>query len=226
MARATHDSSSPLAGRRGRPRSDAVEAAILAATLDVLSERGYHETSVDEIAARARAGKDTIYRRWPHKGDLILAALEQFKQSAVDVPDSGSMAEDLLVYLAGIAHVLYGSRFGDTMLSLIGESRHDGDLGYWVASFWYTRQRLIGLIVDRGAMRGEITSEAAALIPDLLLGALYYRWLVRAERPDDRYLRQLVASVIDGQPQPVRRAGRSALLRGMPKDRGSSPKAS
>jgi AcrR family transcriptional regulator len=189
----------------------------------VLSERGYHDTSVDEIAARAHAGKDTIYRRWPHKSDLILAALEQIKQSAVDVPDSGSLAEDLLAYLTDIAHLLCGSPFGDTMLALIGESHHNGDLGRSVAGFWDTRRRQIGSIVDRGAMRGEITVGAAALLPDLLLGALYYRWLVRAESPDDRYLRQLVASVIEGQPQPFRRAERGAQVHGMPKDCGPSP---
>ena len=54
-------------GRIGRPRSTAADDAILRAALDIIVEHGIHDASVDDIAARAHAGKDTIYRRWPHK---------------------------------------------------------------------------------------------------------------------------------------------------------------
>ncbi|MFZ1294493.1 MAG: helix-turn-helix domain-containing protein, partial [Pseudomonadales bacterium] len=63
--------------RRGRPRSGASEQAILSATLELLAELGFRAVTVDAIAARAGASKSTIYRRWPTKEYLVIAAFAQ-----------------------------------------------------------------------------------------------------------------------------------------------------
>jgi AcrR family transcriptional regulator len=72
------------------------EAELLAVTLELLQEHGYDRLTVDAVATTARASKATIYRRWPTKAELVLAAfVEGTRQVAVD-PDTGTLRGDLL----------------------------------------------------------------------------------------------------------------------------------
>jgi AcrR family transcriptional regulator len=72
------------------------ETELLAVTLELLQEHGYDRLTVDAVATTARASKATIYRRWPTKAELVLAAfVEGTRQVAVD-PDTGTLRDDLL----------------------------------------------------------------------------------------------------------------------------------
>lgn len=87
------------APRVGRPRDASRDAELLDAALEVLGEVGYAGMTMDMVAARAKAGKATMYRRWPSKADLVLEALGRMKSTAVDVmqlPDTGTLRGDLL----------------------------------------------------------------------------------------------------------------------------------
>src|SRR6202021_1581155 len=64
----------PANRRPGRPRSEQAEHAIIEATLDLFAEQGFEGVCVEAVAARAGVGKATIYRRWPNKEELLLAA--------------------------------------------------------------------------------------------------------------------------------------------------------
>src|SRR5271163_2599111 len=65
--------------RPGRPRSEQAEHAIIEATLDLFAEQGFEGVCVESVAARAGVGKATIYRRWPNKEEMLLAALGSMK---------------------------------------------------------------------------------------------------------------------------------------------------
>ena len=65
--------------RPGRPRSEQAEQAIIEATLDLFAEQGFEGVCVEAVAARAGVGKATIYRRWPNKEELLLAAFGSLK---------------------------------------------------------------------------------------------------------------------------------------------------
>jgi AcrR family transcriptional regulator len=72
------------------------ETELLAVTLRLLQEHGYERVTVDAVAATARASKATVYRRWPSKAELVLAAfIEGIRQVAVP-PDTGTLRGDLL----------------------------------------------------------------------------------------------------------------------------------
>ena len=72
------------------------EAELLAVTLELLQEHGYDRLTLDAVATTARASKATLYRRWPTKAELVLAAfIEGTRQDAVD-PDTGTLRGDLL----------------------------------------------------------------------------------------------------------------------------------
>ena len=72
------------------------ETELLAVTLQLLQQHGYDRLTLDAVAATARASKATVYRRWPTKAELVLAAfIEGIRQVAV-APDTGTLRGDLL----------------------------------------------------------------------------------------------------------------------------------
>ena len=78
----------PVARGPGRPRDPELDRAILEATIHALETDGFHNLSIDAVAARAKVGKTTIYRRWPSKAPLVVDALAHLKApSSTDIPD-------------------------------------------------------------------------------------------------------------------------------------------
>jgi len=68
---------------RGRPRDETARRALLDAAYELVVERGYAAVSMDAIAAKAGSGKQTIYRWWPGKADLVLDALEDWAETEI-----------------------------------------------------------------------------------------------------------------------------------------------
>jgi AcrR family transcriptional regulator len=79
----------------GRPRDPALDAAILAATRDLLVEHGFEGTTVEAVARAAGSGKAAVYRRWPSKTALVVAAVRDLYDPP-PTPDTGSLRDDLL----------------------------------------------------------------------------------------------------------------------------------
>src|ERR1700733_1733120 len=91
----TDKDAGPANRRPGRPRSEQAEHAIIEATLDLFAEQGFEGVCVEAVAARAGVGKATIYRRWPNKEELLLAAFGSLK-SPFPEPEGVSVRDDLL----------------------------------------------------------------------------------------------------------------------------------
>lgn len=80
-----------------RRRGPALEEALLEAAWAEISERGYEEFTIDAVAARAGTSRAVLYRRWPGKQDLVLAALtREVRRDFVVAPDTGSLRGDVL----------------------------------------------------------------------------------------------------------------------------------
>jgi len=141
---------SPL---RGRAR----EEAILAAAVALVAETGYERVSMDAIAARARASKATIYRKWPGKAPLIAEALRRRAEGATPVlPDTGSLRGDLRSAVAAIAQALTGQAGGLSLIGLIEAVRADATLRELVRRQIDRRSAADGvLIAERAAARGD-----------------------------------------------------------------------
>src|SRR3989337_1831183 len=80
--------------RLGRKRDHTRDPEILEVALDVLAETGYDGMTIDTVATRAKAGKATLYRRWPSKADLVLDAVVCMKSKDIDLdalPDTGTL---------------------------------------------------------------------------------------------------------------------------------------
>src|SRR6266508_4745192 len=96
MASVNHQ---PTPARPGRKRSEDTRLAILAAAFELVGEVGYAGLTMEGIAARAGAGKPTVYRWWPSKADVLLEALATKAELHIPIPDEGGYAADLRGFL-------------------------------------------------------------------------------------------------------------------------------
>jgi AcrR family transcriptional regulator len=85
----------PVRRGRGRPRDPKTDERIIEAAAELLRQRGFERMTVDDVAARAGVGKATVYRRWPSKDDLAVAAMERLYSVEMPQPDTGSIRTDL-----------------------------------------------------------------------------------------------------------------------------------
>lgn len=156
--------------QRGRPRSVESERAILAATLDLLAQGQAPATiSINAIARLAGTGKDTIYRRWPCKEDLLLAALAS-QQRDPEIPEDASVREGLIAQLAELIERFQNERNRRIMHSLQGAGADFPKLNqrYHEQVVEPRRNRVRALIragIERGELRSEGDPAAAALMP-------------------------------------------------------------
>ena len=159
------------------------EAELLAVTLELLQEHGYDRLTLDAVATTARASKATLYRRWPTKAELVLAAfIEGTRQVAVD-PDTGTLRGDLLALGEPIcAHV---SAHGSTIRAVLVEVSRSAELNAIVQEqFLDQRKALMAHILARAVDRGEI--QASAITEDLwdvLPGYLIFRSVLTGRKP-------------------------------------------
>ncbi|WP_129841047.1 TetR/AcrR family transcriptional regulator [Streptomyces sp. RFCAC02] len=196
-------------GRRGRPRSEAADARILDAALELLLDRGYDRLSVDEVALRAGVAKTTLYRRWPTKDHLIVAVVAR-RQDVVPVEYSGDVRADLTRYLGEIVTGLHQMRqagrpatSGDASAGLVAEvaaaaARH-ADVGAAVQAMFHRRNALVLTLLERARENGELRADVEPeVLFDQLAGALYYRLLVTGRPLDASYVDRLVACALRG----------------------------
>jgi AcrR family transcriptional regulator len=158
--------------------------------------------SVDLIAARAHAGKDTIYRRWPTRAQLVHDALARAAAVGVPVPDTGRVEDDLVAYLDEIARFLSDSPFGRIAASVIGAAIDDDALQGAARAFWVERRAVAGSILERAVDRRELLPNCPVdLLVELLVGPIYYRWLVMHEPTDVVRIREIVSRVLSRNPR-------------------------
>jgi AcrR family transcriptional regulator len=172
------------------------EAELLAVTLRLLQKHGYDGLTLDAVAATARASKATVYRRWPTKAELVLAAfIEGVRQVAV-APETGSLRSDLLQMGEVICD--QARAHADTMRAVLVEvSRNPALNDVMQHQFLDQRKALIEHVLGEAVDRGEI--EAAAITEDLwdvMPGYLIFRSIWSARPPTRRTVQALVDDVI------------------------------
>lgn len=180
-------------GRRGRPRDGSRDAAIRAAVLELLAETGYSALTVDAVAVRARAGKATIYRRWPGKAELVVSAVAGMDTRRLAVPDTGRLREDLVGFLSTLAGALRGP-LGAVTTAVVGAlADNPGLAGALRSGLWGRVDGAVGTILRRAAGRGEVPVEAPAdLVRELVCAALVNRLVLTGAPIDEDFVRSLV----------------------------------
>jgi AcrR family transcriptional regulator len=143
-----------------RRRGSALEQAILRAAVDELAESGYSGLTMERVAKRAGTNKNAIYRRWPNRAALGIAAYRQMVEVELQLPDTGELRGDVLALLRRINRDL-SSPNGEILRSLLSsvsdepellaqlqEQFTDGGAGLWLT------------ILGRAVARGEVLPEA------------------------------------------------------------------
>lgn len=143
-----------------RRRGAALEEAILRAVIDELVESGYSGLTMDRIAQRAGTNKNAIYRRWPSRAAVSVAAYRHLAASAQPIPDTGSLRGDALELLRRanrtwssdtgkiVRSLLAGVADDPELLSLIQERAIDAGSAIWLTA------------LSRAVARGEAGPEA------------------------------------------------------------------
>ncbi len=172
-------------GRSPQRRNEDARLAVLRAADDLLVERGFAGVTVEGIAARAGVAKQTIYRWWPSKVDILLDTLIEDGEKRLRIPEGGVVVGDLRRYLQALARFLTKDDAGKVLLALLGEAQHDAETARLFHQRWLDPQR------DRererlraGRAAGELPDDIdidAAL--DALKGPIFYRALTGTRIP-------------------------------------------
>jgi AcrR family transcriptional regulator len=163
----------------GARRNPASQEAILDAAQAVMQEGGIAGFSIEAVARRARAGKPTIYRWWPHRTALMLDVYKRFK-NARSFPDSGSLRADLISFLED--HLLgfwQGSLCGTVYRAVVAEAQTDPEAAKVLKAYQAERMAYSAQIVDRAKARGEVPAETdGEMIVDLVVSYAWHQLLL------------------------------------------------
>ena len=141
-----------------RKRGEVLLDAVNAATLQEVEERGIRGASMDRIANRAGTGKAVLYRRWPNVRSLVIdvfaSTLEDL--AVMDMPDTGSLREDLCEHFRGFTDQMNGP-LGLVLRELISEAVHDNSVFLDVQGrFGMKLQSQAVEMLQRAMARGDI----------------------------------------------------------------------
>jgi AcrR family transcriptional regulator len=179
----------------GRPRDTGVDDAILRVTMELVGEGGYSAVSMEGIAARAGISKQTVYRRYRSKGEVILDALTDFAAGQLPVPDTGTLAGDLTELLTETFAAQQGI-IGALNRALAAESIQDET---FARTMWerliLPRRDVVHSLLERARSRGEATHTDDGFLTDLVYGPMWYRLLFEPATLNAAYARQLGATV-------------------------------
>ncbi|QAY64471.1 TetR/AcrR family transcriptional regulator [Xylanimonas allomyrinae] len=184
--------------RVGRPRDQTRDGDILDAARAELAEHGYARMTMAGVAARAGAGKATVYRRWPSKAELVIDTIACTGHGAPrldDVPDTGSLRGDLAA-LRGLKHKDEG--VWEALAGIAAELQHSPQLAA-VADERLVRPRVAVVrgLLARAAARGELAPgldlDLIAQVPAAMVAC---RLVMGREPVDAAFLRSLADDVL------------------------------
>ncbi|WP_269856804.1 TetR/AcrR family transcriptional regulator [Streptomyces sp. RPT161] len=187
-----------------------ITSAITEAVLDELAAHGYVRLSMEAVAKRAKVGKSALYRRWPSKQDMVIAVLSEFSVPLADVPDAGSLREDLLATLRAVHDWLTHPRLATILPDLTAEAGRNPALAEAIRTAIGEPRRALGTVTLRRAVeRGELPADLdLELALDLLAAPVYWRLHVRHATLEPGYFERLVDHVIralDAPSEPAHR---------------------
>jgi AcrR family transcriptional regulator len=191
-------SSSPVESRRPRPRAEAREEAILSATMKLLIECGYDRLSIDGVADLAHSSKSTIYRRWPDKAALVVAAVKRHTGQEVVIPDNSlSVRDDLLALVRSLRDALSGHDAA-LLAGLAAAMRTQPDLALTVRmQVMDDKYAACRMVVERAVQRGELSSlDSVGLLMEICSSMLFARFVIGHEPVDDAFVTSLVDKVL------------------------------
>jgi AcrR family transcriptional regulator len=164
-------------GRGGRPRSEQAREAVLHAADDLLLEVGYAALTMKGIAERAGVGRQTVYRWWSTKAEILFEASVTDAEEELAVPPADTPVAEVAAYLSALVRFLADSPAGAAYRSLLAAAQHDAAVRQLVAS-----RDVLGAsaraVLDRIAPGGPAAEQTAAR----LIGPAFF-WIMSGRDP-------------------------------------------
>jgi AcrR family transcriptional regulator len=181
--------------RPGRKRSEASREAILEAALRLVDEVGFSGLTVEGIAARAGCGKQTIYRWWPSKFDVLFEAVAAKADLRVTIADHGSYAADLRAFLADTYRLTSHPRVAEALRGLMVQAQVDEEFGErFRHAFLQRRRDALAVVLDRAQRRGDLPARPSPRTTlDIVFGTLWYRVMATRDPLDEALGEDLLA---------------------------------
>jgi AcrR family transcriptional regulator len=172
------------------------ECELLEVTLQLLQEHGYDRLTLDAVANTAHASKATLYRRWPTKAELVLAAFVEGVRQVAVVPDTGTLRGDLVQM--GDAVRNHASAHAGTIRAVLVEVSRSAELNAIMQQqFLDERRSLMEHVLTVAVARGEIdASTIAEDLWDVLPGYLIYRSILPGRSASLQTVEDLVDHVV------------------------------
>jgi len=169
---------------------------VLAATAELLFERGYAGASVDEISRRSGVAKTTIYRHWPARTDLLRDACSRIGTPQV-LPDTGRFEADLTALMTDLVAVLRTAKWTSVLPSIIDAAERDSDVADMYSALQDGYSAPFKTVIQRAMERGELPgdTDVAVLVAECTGPAFYRRWFSR-EPLTDAFATQIVRRVV------------------------------
>ncbi|NUT09973.1 MAG: TetR/AcrR family transcriptional regulator [Nonomuraea sp.] len=192
--------------RRGADRTE----AIMRTTLELGQEIGYARLSMEGVAARAGASKQTVYRRWSSKGALLLDSLMSLHEPELGYPDTGDIVADLRTQIHAAVDLLGGPPYGPLFTALIGEAQDDPRVAAALNERLIAPQAAKTVERLRAAREQGQLSEAfdLDLAMAILSGPLYFQLLITREPLTHAYVDRILDALFTGLGPVSRAAGR------------------
>ncbi|MBK5287263.1 MAG: TetR/AcrR family transcriptional regulator [Acidimicrobiia bacterium] len=188
---------SVAAAAAGRPRSVEADVAILESAIGLFCELGYDGLSMERVAVDAGVSKTTIYRRYPTKLDLVMAAIHQLPDGIVPAPDTGNLRSDLLAISQGLLTMLTKSTVGKAIPVTLAAKTRNPELAEAHEAFVRSRREITTGVIQRGIDRGELSADADPwIVSDLITGAIFMRVFVTGQPVTREYLEAMIDQVI------------------------------
>ena len=182
----------------GRPRNPRIDAAVLEATLDVLDEAGYGGLTIEEVARRAGATKPAIYRRWPTRQHLALAALA-LRLGDSQVPDTGctlcDLAEGIGVFLGAYRRIRPG-----VLSALFAECAAVPELrAAFLTTLFEPPRAAVAEMLEQAVARGDLRADVdRGLVLDMLSSLVHYRALFGHAATTEADVEHAVEALLSG----------------------------
>jgi AcrR family transcriptional regulator len=175
-----------------------VTDAIVDAVFVELAEVGYGRLSMEAVAKRAGVGKTALYRRWPSKQVMVVALISQVAVTAIAVPDTGNLRDDVKDYLENASQALDHPLARTIIPDLLAETaRNPALIAELSSTVRDPRRERAATVVRRGIARGELAPDTdLELALDFLGGPLYWRLTIIRTPQEEGYFDRLADKVV------------------------------
>lgn len=184
-----------MQAKPGRPRSETIRRRILQTTVRLMIEKGYKEATMKNIALSAKVGKQTLYRWWHNRADLLMEALLYYAEENVDTAQSESDRHGLKAFLSAIFQSIT-KETGTVLRGLIAESIVDEKFASsFFKGFIQQRQERLEDEIKKLQKTKEPDDQKIGIAVDIIFGTMWYRLIFR-HRPLDKALADELASMV------------------------------